>query len=127
MCVFLQESDEELETDQSERNSSPMAEQEATPVEGDVISVSSRTSTMEEPCPCPSPEALDEPERKCKHGQFPARNVSDGRTCARTGLPFTFYKKPEMVAVNSKDIGDRILKDKKLEVRISRDYCQVIA
>lgn len=103
-----------------------MAEQEATPLEGDVISVSSRTSTIEEPCPCPSPEPLNEPERKRKYGQFPARNVSDGRTSARTCLPFTLCKKPEMVAVNSKDIGERILKEKKLEVRMSRDYYQSI-
>ena len=101
-----------------------MGEQEATPLEGDVISVSSRTSTIEEPCPCPSPEPLDEPERKCTLGQFPARNVSDGRTSARTDLPFTFNKKPETVAGHSKDSGERMLKDKKLEVRMSRDYYQ---
>ncbi|CAB4031000.1 arginine-glutamic acid dipeptide repeats -like [Paramuricea clavata] len=109
------ESDDELETDQSERNSSPMAEQEATPLEGDVTSLSSRTSTNEEACLSPSPESLDDPEREFKMGKFPARHVPDGRTSARTGLPFMAYKKPEAAAVNSKESGERILKDKKLQ------------
>jgi hypothetical protein len=101
-----------------------MAEQEATPLEGDVTSLSSRTSTNEEACLSPSPESLDDPERKFKMGKFPARHVPDGRTSARTGLPFMAYKKPEAVAVNSKESGERILKDKKLQVRMSRNYYQ---
>ena len=94
-----------------------MAEQDATPVEGDVTSVSSRTSMNEEACPSPSPESIEHPERERKWGKFPARNVSDGRTTARTCLPWFAFKKPEVPAVNSKDSGERILKDKNSEVR----------
>ncbi len=103
-----------------------MVEQEATPLEGDVTSVSSRTSTNEEACPSPSPESLDDPERECKTGKFPARNVPDGKTSARTCLPFMACKKPVVATVNSKESGERILKEKRPEVRMSRDYCQVV-
>ncbi|XP_028393686.1 arginine-glutamic acid dipeptide repeats protein-like [Dendronephthya gigantea] len=104
------ESDEELETDQSERNSSPMVEQVATPLGGDVTSISSRTSTNEETCLSPSPESIDDAERVIDSGKFAARNVPDGKSCARTGLPFT-CKKLEKTAVT----GDRSLKEKKIE------------
>lgn len=101
-----------------------MVEQEQTPLEGDFTSVSSRTSTNEESPPSPSPESVDEPERETdrKTGKFPARNVPDGQTCARTGLPYMAYKKPEVASVNTKETGERLLRDKKHEVSISRDY-----
>lgn len=117
-----QESDEELETDQSGRNSSPMVEQVATPPGGDVTSISSRTSTNEEACPSPSPESIYDPERKIfreldkvVRGTFAARNVPDGKSCARTGLPFT-CEKLEKAA----ETGDRSLKEKKVEVNVIR-------
>jgi hypothetical protein len=33
-------------------------------------------------------------------------------------------KKPVVATVNSKESGERILKEKRPEVRMSRDYCQ---
>ena len=95
-----------------------MAEQEATPVEGDVTSVSSKTSTYEEACPCPMPESLDHPECERQSGKFPARNVSDGKTSARTCLPWFAFKKSHVATASSKESGERTLKDRKMEVRM---------
>lgn len=82
-------------------------------VEADAISVSSRTSTNEEPRSSPSPKIIDLPEQECDKGRFPARKVENGETCARTGLPFIANKKPDVVEEDREQTGEKKLKEKK--------------